>query len=578
MTKAEGNLNNAAIRENNEAEGIQKNQGFLGDPAAVTSPPFEELLEGDFHTIQEGEVVKGKVVAKRQDGIIIDIGYKSEGFIPQEEIGPAEFGEIKEGDEIEVFIQEILDVDGIVLLSRQRAKRLRAWQLIDEAQRTGGYIEGKIIEKTRGGYSVDISGIRAFLPLSHVDLRFPKNPDEFIGVTSRFKILNLNRKKNNIVLSRREVLEEEKKRARESLLERLKPGAIVKGTVKNITDYGVFIDLGGIDGLLHISDISWSKINHPSEYFRQGETVEVMVLKFDPDSQKITLGYKQKKPDPWLNIDQKYQIGQKVRGRVHSITDYGAFIRIEDGIDGLVHISEMDWSNRPKHPSRYVSVGDVIDVVILNIDKAQRRLSLSLKKAKPNPWQIIAKKYHTGDRIEGKVSSITDFGVFVELPEGIDGLIHISDLAWTRHISHPSEILKRGQKIEAVILNIQPEKEKLSLGFKQLTEDPWIKIIPERYKIGDEVETKVIKITEHGIFVDIDNIVEGLIFSSEIPKDMDKSTLKAGDKLTAWIIKIDTEERKIGLSLRRPEDKGPGPEIKNQQSSEGQDPSSFPLY
>ncbi len=578
MTKAEGNLNNAAIRENNEAEGTQKNQGFLGDPAAVTSPPFEELLEGDFHTIQEGEVVKGKVIAKRQDGIIIDIGYKSEGFIPQEEIGPAEFGEIKEGDEIEVFIQEILDVDGIVLLSRQRAKRLRAWQMIDEAQRTGGYIEGKIIEKTRGGYSVDISGIRAFLPLSHVDLRFPKNPDEFIGVTSRFKILNLNRKKNNIVLSRREVLEEEKKRARELLLERLKPGAIVKGTVKNITDYGVFIDLGGIDGLLHISDISWSKINHPSEYFRQGETVEVMVLKFDPDSQKITLGYKQKKPDPWLNIDQKYQIGQKVRGKVHSITDYGAFIRIEDGIDGLIHISEMDWSNRPKHPSRYVSVGDVIDVVILNIDKAQRRLSLSLKKAKPNPWQIIARKYHTGDRIEGKVSSITDFGVFVELPEGIDGLIHISDLAWTRHISHPSEILKRGQKIEAVILNIQPEKEKLSLGFKQLTEDPWIKIIPERYKIGDEVETKVIKVTEHGIFVDIDNIVEGLIFSSEIPKDMDKSTLKAGDKLTAWIIKIDTEERKIGLSLRRPEDKGPGPEIKNQQSSEGQDPSSFPLY
>ncbi|MFN3739935.1 MAG: 30S ribosomal protein S1 [Thermodesulfovibrionales bacterium] len=553
MTKAEGNLNNAAIRENNGA--------------AVTSPPFEELLEGDFHTIQEGEVVKGKVIAKRQDGIIVDIGYKSEGFIPQEEIGPAEFGEIKEGDEIEVFIQEILDVDGIVLLSRQRAKRIKAWQLIDEAQRTGGYIEGKIIEKTKGGYTVDISGIKAFLPLSQVDLRFPKNPDEFIGITSKFKILSLNRKKNNIVLSRKEVLEEEKKRARESLLERLKPGVIVKGTVKNITDYGVFIDLGGIDGLLHISDISWSKINHPSEYFRQGETVEVIVLKFDPDSQKITLGYKQKKPDPWLNIDQKYQIGQKVRGKVNSITDYGAFIRIEDGIDGLVHVSEMDWSNRPKHPSRYVSVGDVIDVVILNIDKAQRRLSLSLKKAKPNPWQIIARKYAPGDRIEGKVSSITDFGVFVELPEGIDGLIHISDLSWTRHISHPSEILKRGQKIEAVILNIQPEKEKLSLGFKQLTEDPWIKIIPERYKIGDEVETKVIKVTEHGIFVDIDNIVEGLIFSSEIPKDMDKSSLKSGDKLTAWIIKIDTEERKIGLSLRRSEDRGQKPEVKNQPHS-----------
>ncbi len=568
MIKAEGNINNTASKEN---AGSPKNLMILGNMSgegAATSSPFEELLEGDFHTIQEGEVVKGRVIAKRQDGIIVDIGYKSEGFIPHEEIGSLEFDEIKVGDEIEVFIQEILDVDGIVLVSRQRARRLKAWQLIDEAQRTGGYIEGKIIEKTRGGYSVDISGIRAFLPLSHVDLRYPKNPDEFIGLTGKFKILNLNRKKNNIVVSRKEVLEEEKKRARESLLERLKPGAFVKGTVKNITDYGVFIDLGGIDGLLHISDISWSKINHPSEYFRQGETVEVMVLKFDPESQKVTLGYKQKKPDPWLNIDQKYQIGQKVKGKVHSVTDYGAFVRIEDGIDGLIHISEMDWSNRPKHPSRYVSVGELIDVVILSIDKAQRRLSLSLKKAKANPWQIISRKYAPGDRIEGKVSSITDFGVFVELPEGIDGLIHISDLSWTRHISHPSEILKRGQKIEAVILNIQPEKEKLSLGLKQLTEDPWIRLIPERYKIGDEVETKVIKVTEHGIFVDIDNIVEGLIFSSEIPKDMDKSSLKVGDKLTAWIIKIDPEERKIGLSLRRSEDRGQKPGIKTQQSSD----------
>ncbi|MCX7793390.1 MAG: 30S ribosomal protein S1 [Thermodesulfovibrionales bacterium] len=508
-----------------------------------------DFLERDFHTIQEGEIVKGRVIAKRQDGIIVDIGYKSEGFIPQADVPQEQ--EIKAGDEIEVFIQEILDGDGIVLLSYQKARRLRAWQLVEQAQSSGGYIEGKIIEKTKGGFIVDISGLRAFLPLSHTDLSLPRNQDQYIGITSRFKIINVNKKKNNIVLSRKEILQEEKRRQKELLLERLKPGALVKGIVKNITDYGVFIDLGGIDGLLHISDISWSKINHPSEYFKQGDRVEVMVLKFEPETEKVTLGYKQKKPDPWLNIDQRYASGQKIKGRVISITDYGAFVRIEDGIDGLIHVSEMDWSNRPKHPSKYVSPGETVDVVILNIDKAQRKLSLSLRRTKPNPWQVIAKKYKQGDIIEGRVSNITDFGVFVELPEGIDGLIHISDLSWTRHFQHPSEIVKRGQKIEAVILNIQPEKEKLSLGLKQLTEDPWLRIIPERYKLGDEVNAKVIKITEHGIFVDIDDLVEGLVFASEIPKDIDKTSLKSGDTIRAWIIKIDRDQRKIGLSLRK---------------------------
>lgn len=533
---AEENINSAAIEQ---IGGMNNSSG---------EEILENFLERDFHTIQEGEIVKGRIIAKRQDGIIVDIGYKSEGFIPQTDI--PESVELREGDEIEVYIQEILDGDGIVILSYQRARRVRAWQLIEEAQRSGGYIEGKITEKTKGGFTVDLSGVKAFLPLSHADLSFPKNPDQYVGVNARFKIINLNKKKNNIVVSRKEVLEEEKKKQKELLIERLKPGALVKGVVKNITDYGVFVDLGGIDGLLHISDISWSKINHPSEYFRQGEAVEVIVLKFEPDTEKVTLGYKQKRPDPWLNIDQKYPVGHKVKGKVISITDYGAFVRIEDGIDGLVHVSEMDWSNRPKHPSKYVSPGDIIDVVILNIDKAQRRLSLSLKKAKPNPWQVIAKKYKPGDRIEGRVSSITDFGVFVELPEGIDGLIHISDLSWTRHIQHPSEIVKRGQKIEAVVLNIQPEKEKFSLGLKQLTEDPWLRVIPERYKLGDEVRGRVIKVTEHGIFVDIDNLVEGLIFSSEIPKEIDKSSLKPGDEVTAWIIKLDREQRKIGLSLR----------------------------
>lgn len=511
---------------------------------------LETLLAGEFHTLKEGEIIKGRVVAKRDDGVIIDIGYKSEGFVPVEEVEEQEFHELKEGDEIEVFIQEILDTDGIVLLSIQKARRIRGWQLIEEALSNNGYVEGTIVEKTKGGFSVDISGLKAFLPLSQVDLHFPKNPEQYIGIKSQFKVLSVNKKKNNIVLSRKIFLEEERKRQRQALIEKLKPGIIVKGTVKNIVDYGVFVDLGGIDGLLHISDISWSRINHPAEYFKEGDRIEVVVLKFDPATEKLTLGYKQKKPDPWINIEQKYQVGQKVRGRVTGITDYGAFVRIEDGIDGLIHVSEMDWSNRPKHPSRYVSPGDKVEVVILNIDKTQRRLSLSLKRARPNPWEIIAKKYHVGQRIQGRVSSITDFGVFVELPEGIDGLIHISDLSWTKHISHPSEIVKRGQPIEAVILNIQPEKEKLTLGLKQLSEDPWIGVIPERYKVGDEVQAKVIKVTEHGIFVDIDDMVEGLIFNSEIPKEIDRQNLKTGELVSAWIIKVDTRERKIGLSMK----------------------------
>ena len=517
---------------------------------SVEEGNLESLLEGEFHTLQEGEVISGRVLSKRQDGIIVDIGYKSEGLIPLEEISEKELSTIKEGDEIEVFIQEILEADGIVLLSRQKARRLRAWQMIDEAFKTDGYIEGTITDKVKGGFSVDVSGLKAFLPLSQVDLSIAKNPDSYLGLSARFKVISINRAKNNIVLSRKAVLEEEKKRKKESLIKTLKEGAILKGVVKNITDYGVFVDLGGIDGLLHISDISWSKINHPSEYFRPGDTVEVMVLKFDPETEKVTLGYKQKRPDPWLNIEERYPVGHRVRGKVISITDYGAFLRIEDGVDGLIHHSEMDWSKRPKHPSKYLSPGDIIDAIVINIDKAQRRLSLSLKRARPNPWQLIRERYKPGQKIEGRVSSITDFGVFVELPEGVDGLIHISDLSWTRHISHPSEIVKRGQKIEAVILSMDPQKERLSLGLKQLTEDPWEKIIPEKYKIGDEVDVKVVKVTEHGIFVDIDEMVEGLIFSSEIPKDLDKSALKKGDLLRAWIIKMDTKERKIGLSMR----------------------------
>ncbi len=516
---------------------------------------FGDMISERFLTITEGDILKGRIISVKHDGVIVDIGYKSEGFIPIEDFSEKELAKLSPGKEVDVYVQEILDGEGMVILSRKKARMIQAWGMIENAMKNGSPLRTVITEKVKGGFLVDLLGVKGFLPLSHVDLQYPKNPDEYLGNEYEFKVLSFDRKKNSFVVSRKVLLEEEKKRLKEETLKKLVEGNLIRGKVKNITDYGVFVDLGGIDGLLHVSDISWGKVTHPSQFFREGQTIEVMVLKYDRESGKITLGYKQKRPDPWLRIESRYKIGEKVRGKVTSVTDYGIFVEIEEGVEGLVHLSELVWSDRQKHPSKYAGPGDHIDVVILGIDKEKRRLSLSLKLAKPNPWQLIAKRYSPGQRINVKVVSFTDFGAFVELPEGVDGLIHISDLSWTKHISHPSEVLKKGERIEVVVLNVQPEKEKISLGLKQLTEDPWIRLIPERYRVGDEVDTKVIKVTEFGIFVDIDSVVEGLVYSSEIPSDFPINEIKPGDPLRVRIIKVDRVERKIGLSLKNITDK-----------------------
>ena len=368
-----------------------------------------------------------------------------------------------------------------------------------------------------------------------------------------FKVLKLNNKLSNVIVSRRVILEEEMQQKKAETLERLKEGQNMNGVVKNITDYGVFVDLGGIDGLLHISDISWGRINHPSEFFTIGDEVEVLVLKYDQTNEKVTLGYKQKRPDPWSVVDERYPAGERVKGKVVSITDYGAFIELEEGLEGLVHISEIDWLSRPKHPSKYLSVGETVEAVVLKVDKEERRLSLSLKQIKPSPWELVSQNYQVGNRISGKVKTITDFGAFVGLPEGVDALLHISDLSWTKHIKHPSEVLKKGQKIEAVILSIEPDAEKMALGLKQTGPDPWLHDIPERFKLGSEVSGKVLTITDFGIFVELEGGVEGLIYSSEIVKPASGKTeevVKPGDPIDVRIIKIDCDERKIGLSMK----------------------------
>jgi small subunit ribosomal protein S1 len=514
---------------------------------------MEKLYAETFHSIEEGMILKGKVVALRQDGIIVDIGYKSEGFIPVEEFSGEEVAALEPGVDIEVFVENIEDAEGMITLSKERAAKIKVWEILENALRDSSPVEGKIIGKTKGGFSADISGVGAFLPGSQVDVKPPKDISALIGKRMLFKVLKLNNKLSNVIVSRRAILEEEMQKKKTETLGKLKEGQLAKGIVKNITDYGVFVDLGGVDGLLHISDISWGRISHPSEFFAIGDDISVLILKYDEESEKVTLGYKQKKPDPWSVVDEKYPVGKRVKGKVVSITDYGAFIELEEGLEGLVHISEIDWMSRPKHPSKYLSVGETVEALVLRVDKEERRLSLSTKQIKPSPWEIISQSYIAGQRVSGKVKTLTDFGAFVGLPEGVDALIHISDLSWTKHIKHPSEVLRKGQKVEAVILSIEPESEKMALGLKQLEPDPWINDIPEKFKLGSEVKGRVLTITDFGIFVELEGGVEGLIYSSEIVRPASgkiEEALNTGDTIDVRIIKIDCEEKKIGLSMK----------------------------
>jgi small subunit ribosomal protein S1 len=517
---------------------------------------FGKLLaeHSETQSIKEGEIVEGTVILVTKDFVMVDIGHKSEGRIPIDEfIGP-EGGKpsIAEGDNISVYVDEFENEDGLIQLSKDKADKLRIWDEIDRASEAGELVEGIITGRVKGGLTVDI-GVKAFLPGSQVDLRPVRNLDKFIGEKYQFKIIKFNKRRGNIVLSRRALLEKERQELKEKTLERIEEGVVVDGIVKNITDYGCFVDLGGIDGLLHITDMSWGRVNHPSEMFRVGDEVKIKVLKFDPETERVSLGLKQITEDPWVDVAAKFSVGQKVTGKVVSLTEYGAFVELQEGVEGLVHISEMSWLKRIKHPSQMVSINDVVEAMVLEVDQENRRMSLGMKQVEENPWETLRKRYPEGAIIRSKVRNITNFGVFVGIEEGIDGLIHVSDLSWSTKPKNPLDIFKKGQEIEAKVLSIDVENQRFSLGIKQLHLDPWANV-DRKYPIGTVIEGNVSKVFDFGAVVEIDDEIEGLVHISELADekvpDIHK-VVQEGQTLRAKVISLIPEERKIGLSVKR---------------------------
>jgi len=525
----------------------------LETDATGPSPEMRAIYEESLRDVIEGDIVKGTILEMRDDVVLVDIGYKSEGLIPLREFRTPS-GEItaKVGDTVDVYLEQREDSDGLIVLSREKAEKIKIWDELSQVYEKGGPISGMILGRTKGGLIVDI-GVRAFLPGSQVDLRPVRDLDKLIGKAFPMKIIKLNQKRGNIVLSRRELLEEERKHLKEDTLATLAEGKRVKGKIKNITEYGAFVDLGGLDGLLHITDMSWGRIGHPSEVFQVGDEIEVVVLKFDRTNERVSLGYKQRLPDPWEAVEQRYPVGAKFKGKVVSMTDYGAFVELEEGVEGLVHISEMSWTQRVKHPSKVVAIGDMVEVVVLDVDRANKRISLGMRQAEPNPWNFIEERYPVGTRVEGRVRNLADFGAFVELEEGIDGLIHISDMSWTKRIRHPSEILKKGEKVDALVLHVDKANHRISLGLKQVQQDPWQSAVPEKYRVGMDVQGKVIRTTDFGAFVELEDGVEGLLHVSELSHERvnkPEDIVQVGQELILKVIKLDPEERKIGLSLR----------------------------
>ncbi len=515
---------------------------------------FEDYLQKDLADLEEGSIVKGRVVKIRDEDVVVDVNFKSEGQIPIEEFLNHD-GKllINEGDEIEVFVVKKNDDEGEIVLSFDKARKARILDELERLQSEEKNVPGKIIKRVKGGYTVEIKGLEAFLPGSHVDLRPVPDMDALVGKSFDFRILKINRKRTNVIVSRRVILEEERERKRKELLETLQEGQIVTGKVKNITDYGVFIDLGGLDGLLHITDMSWKRIKHPKEMVKIGDELKLKVIKFDREEEKVSLGLKQLYPNPWENIEEKYPVGKRCKGKVTNIVDYGAFVELEDGVEGMVHISEMSWSKKLKHPSQIVKVGDEVEVVVLDVDKENKKISLGMKQVKPNPWDIVVEKYPVGTIVEAPIKNITDFGIFVGIEEGIDGLIHISDISWTKKIHHPKELFKVGDIVRAKVLTVDKENEKFTLGIKQLTEDPWKKV-PEKYPEGSIVSGKVTNVTDFGIFVEVEEGIEGLVHLSELsPKKVKKPSdlYKVGDEVTAKVIRVSAEDRRLGLSIKR---------------------------
>lgn len=538
---------------------------------------FAELFQDSIRQHQVGELVTGTVVHITQELVLVDIGYKSEGCIPVAEFCDEEGNlTVKVGDVVRVVFDRRESQKGYVVLSKKKAERLAAWDVIDAAGGEGGIVEGKITGKVKGGLTVDI-GVQAFLPASQVDIRPGGNLDRYIGVTDRFKVLKLNKKRGNIVLSRRVLMEEEREGSRKETLATLAEGQIREGVVKNITDYGAFVDIGGVDGLLHVTDMSWGRLGHPSEMLKPGDNLSVKVLKYDQEKGKISLGLKQIAPDPWLSVEKKYSQGDRVTGKVVSLADYGAFIALEDGVEGLVHVSEMSWTRRLRHPSEILKVGEEVETVVLGVDTGNRRISLGLKQVQVNPWTELEERYPVGTKLEGQIKSITDFGVFIGIEEGIDGLVHVSDISWTKRVKHPGEIFSKGQTVQAVVLNVDADNERLSLGIKQLTPDPWSEI-PIKYRPGTRVKGKVTSVTDFGVFLEIEEGIEGLIHVSELSREKvgsPKDVANVGDEMEAVILSVDEADKKIALSVKALQTAAEKAEIESYMQTQGEATSNL---
>ncbi len=529
-----------------KSEGGEKPGGEIGED------DFRTLFEQSIQAVQPGGIVKGRVVDITPTHVVVDVGYKTEGQIPVKEFFDREGKiQVKVGDEVDVLFESPEGDDGDIVLSREMAQDIKIWEKIEKAYHEESPVEGVIVARVKGGFNVDV-GVPGFLPGSHVDIRATRNLDKFVGKTDHFIILKYNQMRGNVVVSRKAMLEKERGLLKKDTLKILEEGVILEGVVKNITGYGAFVDVGGIDGILHITDMSWGRINHPSDLVKVGESIKVVVLKFDPERERISLGMKQIAPDPWESVERKFAIGSRVQGKVVGLTDYGAFVELDKGIEGLVHISEMSWAKKVSHPSKVVQVGETVETVVLNIDRNRHRISLGLKQVMPNPWLQLKEKYAIGSVIKGSVRNVTDFGLFVGVEEGIDGLVHISDLDWAKKIKHPSELYKKGDIVEAKVLGIDVENERFSLGIKQLMGDPW-ELIAQKNPVGSKIEGEVTKIADFGVFVRIEDKVEGLIHISQLSTervDKPSSLFKIGDHINAEVINIDTQERRIGLSIR----------------------------
>ncbi|MDH3882905.1 MAG: 30S ribosomal protein S1 [Desulfobacterales bacterium] len=547
-TESEPQMEEIKAQQSPESSSKETSKGPIDSMESVM-----DMYEESFKRFAEGEVVTGRIISIDKDQVLIDIGYKSEGQVRMQEFLD-EKGNMTAnvGDTIEVMVEWWDDEDERVLLSKDKAANIKVWESIKISYDEEGTVKGTITNRVKGGFSVDI-GVPAFLPGSQADLRPIRNLDEMVGKEFDFKILKYNRKRSNIVLSRRAILEKELEEKRSTTLATIEEGKVIEGIVKNITEYGVFVDLGGVDGLLHITDISWGRVKHPSELFAIGDPINVKILNLDLENERVSLGMKQLSEDPWSTAAENYAVGSRVTGKVVSLTDYGSFIELEEGIEGLIHVSEMSWTRKIRHPSKVVSVGDEVEAVVLDIKPESRRISLGMKQVVPNPWDVISEKYPIGTTIEGKLKNITDFGLFIGIDEGIDGLVHISDISWTKRIKHPSELYKKGDVVQAIVLDIEKDNERFSLGIKQLQADPWQTVV-ERYKVGKEITGTVTNLTDFGIFVELEEGIEGLVHISEISKEKIKSPMekfKIADVITARVMNINMEERRIGLSIKR---------------------------